>query len=132
MEKVLGRNLALNYSLNGWRTDSHLRKDGKDMPEATWKPHDKHGRLTTQSDLPDSVYAFPKQRKEPLTDAQHVRSAVARFDQSSTSPMPTVLWRSRTSRKLPTTTTSTSRKRHGTTWAFILKRIEERLPPKAL
>jgi Family of unknown function (DUF6582) len=33
------------------------------------------------SDLPDSVYAFPKQRKEPLTDAQHVRNAVARFDQ---------------------------------------------------
>jgi hypothetical protein len=51
------------------------------MPEATWKPHEKHGRLTTQSDLPDSVYAFPKQRKEPLTDAQHVRNAVARFDQ---------------------------------------------------
>ena len=51
------------------------------MPEATWKPHEKHGQLTTQSDLPDSVYAFPKQRKEPLTDAQHVRNAVARFDQ---------------------------------------------------
>ena len=51
------------------------------MPEATWKPHEKHGRLTVQSDLPDSVYAFPKQRKEPLTDAQHVRNAVARFDQ---------------------------------------------------
>jgi len=34
-----------------------------------------------QSDLPDSVYAFPKQRKEPLTDARHVRNAVARFDQ---------------------------------------------------
>ena len=51
------------------------------MPEATWKPHEKHGRLTTQSDLPDSVYAFPKQRKEPMTDAQHVRNAVARFDQ---------------------------------------------------
>ena len=51
------------------------------MPEATWKPHEKHGRLTKQSDLPDSVYAFPKQRKEPLTDAQHVRNAVARFDQ---------------------------------------------------
>jgi len=53
----------------------------KDMPEATWKPHEKHGQLTTQSDLPESVYAFPKQRKEPLTDAQHVRNAVARFDQ---------------------------------------------------
>ena len=51
------------------------------MREATWKPHEKHGRLTTHSDLPDSVYAFPKQRKEPLTDAQHVRNAVARFDQ---------------------------------------------------
>jgi len=51
------------------------------MPEATWKPHQKHGPLTTQSGLPDSVYAFPNQRKEPLTDAQHVRNAVARFDQ---------------------------------------------------
>jgi hypothetical protein len=49
--------------------------------EATWEPHEKHGRLTTHGDLPDSVYAFPKQRKEPLTDAQHVRNAVARFDQ---------------------------------------------------
>jgi hypothetical protein len=27
------------------------------------------------------VYAFPKQRKEPLTDASHVRNALARFDQ---------------------------------------------------
>lgn len=51
------------------------------MTEATWKLHEKHGRLTAQSDLPDSVYAFPKHRKEPLTDAQHVRNAVARFDQ---------------------------------------------------
>lgn len=47
----------------------------------TWEPHTKHGNLTTQSDLPDSVFAFPKQRKEPLTDASHVRNAVARFDQ---------------------------------------------------
>jgi len=49
--------------------------------KTTWKPHEKHGRLTMQSDLPDSVFAFPKQRKEPLTDAKHVRNAVARFDQ---------------------------------------------------
>lgn len=48
---------------------------------ATWKPHEKHGRLTRQSDLPDSVFAFPRERKEPLTDARHVRNAVARFDQ---------------------------------------------------
>lgn len=48
---------------------------------ATWKPHEKHGTLTTQSDLPDTVFAFPEERKEPLTDAAHVRNAVARFDQ---------------------------------------------------
>jgi len=51
------------------------------MPETTWIPFERHGRLTMQSDLPDTVYAFPKQRTEPLTDAQHVRNAVARFDQ---------------------------------------------------
>jgi hypothetical protein len=51
------------------------------MPEATWEPHEKHGRLTMESDLPASVYAFPKQHKEPLTDAEHVRNAVVRFDQ---------------------------------------------------
>ena len=51
------------------------------MSEATWEPHVKHGTLTSQGDLPNSVYAFPKRRKEPLTDAQHVRNAVARFDQ---------------------------------------------------
>lgn len=47
----------------------------------TWKPHTQHGELTKRDDLPDSVYAFPKQRKEPLTDASHVRNALARFDQ---------------------------------------------------
>ena len=51
--------------------------------EATWKPHTKHGELDTKDreELPDSAYAFPKQRKEPPTDASHVRNAMARFDQ---------------------------------------------------
>lgn len=49
--------------------------------KATWEPHERHGSLTTQSDLPDTVFAFPKERKEPLTDAAHVRNAIARFDQ---------------------------------------------------
>jgi hypothetical protein len=49
--------------------------------KTTWRPHERHGQLTRQSDLPASVFAFPKQRKEPLTDARHVRNAVARFDQ---------------------------------------------------
>jgi hypothetical protein len=51
--------------------------------KTTWQPHTEHGELDTsdRKDLPDSVYAFPKQRKEPLTDASHVRNALARFDQ---------------------------------------------------
>jgi hypothetical protein len=49
--------------------------------QATWKPHAAHGELTAKAGLPDSVFAFPSQRKEPLTDAKHVRNAVARFDQ---------------------------------------------------
>jgi hypothetical protein len=51
--------------------------------KTTWKPHTKHGELSSKvrDDLPDSVFAFPKQRKEPLTDAAHVRNALARFDQ---------------------------------------------------
>ena len=31
--------------------------------------------------LDDDKYAFPKERKEPLSDAKHVRNAVARFNQ---------------------------------------------------
>jgi hypothetical protein len=34
-----------------------------------------------ENQLPDSRFAFPDQRKEPLTDAAHVRNAIARFDQ---------------------------------------------------
>jgi hypothetical protein len=53
------------------------------MTRTTWKPHEEHGELSTKerNDLPDSVFAFPKKRKEPLTDASHVRNALARFDQ---------------------------------------------------
>ena len=49
--------------------------------KATWEPYEEHGQLSTRSNLPDTVFAFPKQRKEPMTDAKHVRNAVARFDQ---------------------------------------------------
>jgi hypothetical protein len=49
--------------------------------QSTWMPYTEHGKLSTRSNLPDSVFAFPMQRKEPLTDADHVRDALARFDQ---------------------------------------------------
>ena len=51
--------------------------------EMTWHQHTEHGTLDAKerNALPASVYAFPEQRKEPLTDARHVQNALARFDQ---------------------------------------------------
>jgi hypothetical protein len=55
------------------------------MSTSTWKPPESevHGRLDAAkaNKLPDSAFAFPHHRKEPLTDASHVRNAIARFDQ---------------------------------------------------
>ena len=40
------------------------------------------GMSTADKDkLKDQQFAFPQERKEPLTDARHVRNAIARFDQ---------------------------------------------------
>ncbi len=49
--------------------------------EATWKPPTQRGKVTSRSKFPPSAYAFPKQKKEPLSDASHVRNAIARFNQ---------------------------------------------------
>jgi hypothetical protein len=52
------------------------RAHGEDIPRET------EGLSTAEKDrLADSEFAFPKERKEPLTDARHVRNAIARFDQ---------------------------------------------------
>ncbi len=40
------------------------------------------GLTTRQRDrMAAETFAFPKERKEPLNDARHVRNAIARFDQ---------------------------------------------------
>ncbi len=45
-------------------------------------PRRSEGMSTAEQDsLADKDFAFPKERKEPLTDARHVRNAVARFNQ---------------------------------------------------
>ena len=42
----------------------------------------KGGMDTAKRDsLKESAFAFPKERKEPLNDARHVRNAISRFDQ---------------------------------------------------
>lgn len=46
--------------------------------QITWKPL-RDGADAARAKLPDSAFAFPVERKEPLTDAGHVRSAIARF-----------------------------------------------------
>jgi hypothetical protein len=45
-------------------------------------PRESQGLSTAEKDeLANSEFAFPKERKEPLTDARHVRNAISRFDQ---------------------------------------------------
>jgi hypothetical protein len=52
------------------------RAHGKDVPRQG------EGMSTAEKDdLADKEFAFPKERKEPLTDARHVRNAISRFDQ---------------------------------------------------
>ena len=52
------------------------RAHGKDVPRQG------EGLSTAEKDdLADKEFAFPKERKEPLTDARHVRNAISRFDQ---------------------------------------------------
>src|SRR6185437_11505685 len=52
------------------------RAHGKDVPRQS------QGMSTAEKDrVPDKEFAFPDERKEPLTDARHVRNAIARFDQ---------------------------------------------------
>jgi hypothetical protein len=56
------------------------------MDHPTWKAPahtQKPGRLDAAEvrALPESAFAFPRSRKEPMTDAAHVRSALARFNQ---------------------------------------------------
>lgn len=51
------------------------------MVDTTWRPHGTHGKLTpgVESGLPDTAFAFPKQRALPLTDEGHVRAAIEGF-----------------------------------------------------
>ena len=57
----------------------------EDKPEATWKPEGSaiHGPLSVakKDALPATAFAFPRARKEPMTDAAHIRNAMARFNQ---------------------------------------------------
>ena len=67
---------AARKNIKKARAAQSARAHGKKAPRKTT------GLSTAKkNDLPDSAFAFPKERKEPLTDAKHVRNAIARFDQ---------------------------------------------------
>ncbi len=52
------------------------RAHGEDIPRSST------GMSTAEEDrLGEEEFAFPETRKEPITDASHVRNAIARFDQ---------------------------------------------------
>jgi hypothetical protein len=58
------------------RQAQSARARGADVPRGS------EGMTTADKDkLADQDFAFPKERKEPLNDARHVRNAIARFDQ---------------------------------------------------
>ena len=55
---------------------------GKKSKSSKKAPKGSKGLSTAEKNrLPDSEFAFPKERKEPLKDAKHVRNAISRFDQ---------------------------------------------------
>ncbi len=58
------------------RASASRRRAGK-APKRGRHPMTSH----TERELSASKFAFPKERKEPLTDARHVRNAIARFNQ---------------------------------------------------
>ena len=66
---------AARQNLKKARKVQSERAHGANIPRSP-------GLSTAQQDrLPDTAFAFPKERKEPLTDAKHVRNAISRFDQ---------------------------------------------------
>ena len=67
---------AAKRNIGKARQTQSARAHGDKVPRPT------QGMSTADKDRPaDSAFAFPKERKEPLTDARHVRNAIARFDQ---------------------------------------------------
>src|SRR5581483_3416162 len=67
---------AARKNLEKARAAQSARAHGEDVPRQT------QGMSTADENrLRDQTFAFPKERKEPLTDAAHVRNAIARFDQ---------------------------------------------------
>jgi hypothetical protein len=67
---------AARRNLEKARRVQRERARGKRIPRRS-----KTMSTAEENRLGRDEFAFPEQRKEPLTDAAHVRNAIARFDQ---------------------------------------------------
>jgi hypothetical protein len=67
---------AARRNIGKARQAQSARAHGKDVPRGA------EGMSTADKDrLDNQEFAFPAERKEPLTDARHVRNAIVRFNQ---------------------------------------------------
>ena len=67
---------AARRNIGKARQAQSARARGEDVPRSG------EDMSTADKDkLADQEFAFPEERKEPLTDARHVRNAIARFNQ---------------------------------------------------
>src|SRR5262245_831484 len=66
---------AARRNLEKARAAQRARRQGKHVPRSAGLSTAGENRMSEER------FAFPEQRKEPLTDAEHVRNAIARFDQ---------------------------------------------------
>jgi hypothetical protein len=67
---------AARKNIKKARTTQSRRASGKRVASrASGVSTQSRNRMRTET------FAFPKERKEPLNDARHVRNAIARFDQ---------------------------------------------------
>src|ERR1700739_148293 len=67
---------AARRNLEKARQAQRARAHGQNVPRQT------SGLSTAEENrMDEDEFAFPQERKEPLTDASHVRNAIARFDQ---------------------------------------------------
>jgi hypothetical protein len=67
---------AARRNIKKARSAQSRRASGKSVPRRS------PGLSTEQKNrIRAGTFAFPKERKEPLNDARHVRNAIARFDQ---------------------------------------------------
>ena len=67
---------AARQNIKRAREVHNERAHGERVPKMS------EGMSTAQENrLSKAEFAFPEERKEPLTDAVHVRNAIARFDQ---------------------------------------------------